>query len=108
MVNLGPDHLTLEGGGGGDFWATRIFFFEQSGGQDIFLFPISSLLHLCCMQFFSSDKRLQEIFFKITHPKPVKNKKKPVFLIYSSRFLDGFERLSAEATFRTPAHTAKM
>ena len=30
------------------------------------------------------------------------------FLIYSSRFLDGFERLSAEATFRTPAHTAKM
>ena len=40
--------------------------------------------------------------------KPVKNRKKPVFLIYSSRFLDGFERLSAEATFRTPAHTAKM
>ena len=37
--------------------------------------------------------------------KPVKNRKKPVFLIYSSRFLDGFERLSAEAT---PAHTAKM
>ena len=29
-------------------------------------------------------------------------------LIYSSRFLDGFERLSAEAIFLTPAHTAKM
>ena len=27
---------------------------------------------------------------------------------YSSRFLDGFERLSAEATFCTPAHTEKM
>ena len=40
--------------------------------------------------------------------KPVKNRKKPVFLIYSSRFLDRFERLSAEATFRTPANTAKM
>ena len=40
--------------------------------------------------------------------KPVKNRKKPVFLIYSSRFLDRFERLSAEATFRPPANTAKM
>ena len=41
------------------------FFFQQSGGQDISFpfFPISFLLHLCCMQFFSSDKRLQEIFF---------------------------------------------
>ena len=27
------------------------------------------------------------------------------FLIYSSRFLDGFERLSAEATFRTPCRS---
>ena len=40
--------------------------------------------------------------------KPVKNRKKPVFLNYSSRFLDGFEWLSAQATFCTPAHTAKM
>ena len=40
--------------------------------------------------------------------KPVKNRKKSRFLIYLSRFLDGFERLSAEATFCTPAHTAKM
>ena len=40
--------------------------------------------------------------------KPVKNRKETVFLIYSSRFLDGFERLTAEATFRTTAHTAKM
>ena len=28
--------------------------------------------------------------------------------MYSSRFLDRFERLFAEATFRTPAHKAKM
>ena len=42
------------------------------------------------------------------YSKPVKNRKKPVFLIYSSRFLDGFEWLSAEGTFRTPANTAKM
>ena len=34
--------------------------------------------------------------------------KNQFFKIYSSRFLDGFERLSAEATFRTPANTAKM
>ena len=34
--------------------------------------------------------------------------KNQFFKIYSSRFLDGFERLSAEATFRTTAHTAKM
>jgi len=39
--------------------------------------------------------------------KPVKQEKTR-FLIYSSRFLDGFERLLVEATFRTPAHTAKM
>ena len=30
------------------------------------------------------------------------------FLIYSSRLLNGFERLSTKATFRTTAHTAKM
>ena len=29
--------------------------------------------------------------------------KNPIFYIYSSRFLDRFERLSAEATFHTPA-----
>ena len=33
-------------------------------------FPISSLLHLCCMQFSSSDKRLQEIFFQNYPPPP--------------------------------------
>ena len=33
--------------------------------------------------------------------------KNQFFKIYSSRFLDGFEWLLAEATFRTPAHTAK-
>ena len=25
--HLGADHLTLDGGGGGDFWSSRIFFF---------------------------------------------------------------------------------
>ena len=47
------------------------FFFSESGGQDIFFpfFPISFLLHLCCMRFFSSDKRLQEIFVP-NHPPP--------------------------------------
>ena len=34
--------------------------------------------------------------------------KKTVFLIYLSSFLDRFEWLLAEATFRMPAHTAKM
>ena len=38
--------------------------------------------------------------------KPVKNRKKPVFLIYSFRFLDRFEWLSAEATFRKTAYTS--
>ena len=38
----------------------------------------------------------------------LKKKKKTVFSIYSSRFLDGSESLPAEATFRTTAHTAKM
>ena len=35
----------------------------------------------------------------------VKNRKNPVFQIYLSRFLDGFEWLLAEATFRTQAQT---
>ena len=39
--------------------------------------------------------------------KPVKQEKTR-FLIHSSRLLDGFERLLVEATFRTPAHTAKL
>ena len=39
------------------------FFFSNLVGRVFFslFFPISFLLHLCCMQFFSSDKRLQEI-----------------------------------------------
>ena len=40
--------------------------------------------------------------------KPVKNRKNLFFSIYSSIFLDGFERLTAEATLRTPAHTVQM
>ena len=42
-------------------WWAGYFFFP--------FFPISSLLHLCSMQFFSSDKRLQEFFFQ-NHPPP--------------------------------------
>ena len=33
-------------------------------------FPVSFLLHLCCMQFFSSDNRLQKIFFQNQPPPP--------------------------------------
>ena len=42
--------------------------------------------------------------------KPVENRHPhpPFFKIYSFRGLDGFERLSAEATFRTPPNTAKL
>ena len=42
--------------------------------------------------------------------KPVENRHPhpPFFIIYSFRGLDGFERLSAEATFRTPPNTAKL
>ena len=63
-LSLGADHLTLEGGGG-DFWSSRIFFSSNLVGRIFFFpfFPISFLLHLCCMQCFSSEKRLQEIFF---------------------------------------------
>ena len=45
------------------------FFSSNLVGRIIFFpfLPIGFLLHLCCMQFFSFDKRLQEIFFKITH-----------------------------------------
>ena len=52
---LGADHLTLEGEGGvGDFWSSRIFFSSKLVGRIFFpFFPISFLLHLCCMQFFA-------------------------------------------------------
>ena len=40
-----------------------------SAGYFFPFFPINFLLHLCCMQFFSSDKRLQEIIFQ-NHPPP--------------------------------------
>ena len=39
------------------------FFLACSSARIFFLF------HLCCMQFFSSDKGLQEIFFR-NHPHP--------------------------------------
>ena len=49
-------------------------------------------------------------FLRKTHTmlQTSQEQKKKHFLIHSSRFLDGFERLSAVATFRTPGHTAKM
>jgi len=44
--------------------ALRPFFFLFAEGQEFFL------SHLCCMQFWSSNKRLQEFFFQITNPPP--------------------------------------
>ena len=66
FIVLGADHLTLEGGGRW-FLVIKNFFFQQYGVQDIFFpfFPISSLLHLCCVHFFSFDNRLQEPFLLI-------------------------------------------
>ena len=56
--------------GVGDFWSSRIFFLAIWWVGYFFpFFPISFLLHLCCMQLFSRHKRLQEFFFKITHPR---------------------------------------
>ena len=50
--------------GVGDFWSSRIFFLAIWWVGYFFpFFPISFLLHLCCMQLFSPDKRLQEFFF---------------------------------------------
>ena len=67
--HLGADHLTLRGGGG---ISGHQEFFSSNLVDRLFFslyFPISFLLHLCCMQFFSSDKYLQEIFFQ-NHPPP--------------------------------------
>ena len=53
----------------------REFFFVAiwwAGYFFPFFFPISFLLHLCCMQLFSSDKRLQKIFFQ-NHPPRLKS-----------------------------------
>ena len=56
--------------GVGDFWSSRIFFLAIWWVGYFFpFFPISFLLHLCCMQLFSPDKRLQEFFFQ-NHPPP--------------------------------------
>ena len=53
----------------GDVWSSRIFLSSNLVGRIFFpFFPIGFLLHLCCMQFFSSDKRLQEIFFQNHSP----------------------------------------
>ena len=56
--------------GVGDFWSSRIFFLAIWWVGYFFpFFPISFLLHLRCMQLFSPDKRLHEIFFQ-NHPPP--------------------------------------
>ena len=49
----------------GDFWSSRTFFSSNLMGRIFFclFFSISFLLHLCCMQFFSSDKRLHSVNF---------------------------------------------
>ena len=50
---------------------SKIFFSSNLVGRIFFTAVQDYLLPLCCMQFFSSDKRLQEIFFfKITHSLP--------------------------------------
>ena len=47
------------------------FFSSNLVGSIFFpFFPISFLLHLCCMQFFSSDECLQEFFFQNHPPTP--------------------------------------
>ena len=61
-----------------------------------------------CREFRGNKNCDNSDLLRKTRPKPVKNRKKPSFLIYSSRFLNGFERLSAEANFRMPAYTVKM
>ena len=72
FVLLGADHFTLGGEGVGDFWSSIIFFPSNLVGRIFFFpfFPMSFLLHLCCMQFSSSDKRFQEFFSQNQPPPP--------------------------------------
>ena len=56
-------------GGGWVISGHQEFFYSNLVGRIFFpFFPISFPLHLCCMQFFSSDKPLQESFFRNHHP----------------------------------------
>ena len=68
-LHLGADHLTLEGGGVISGHQEYFFLGIWWAGYFSPFFPISFLLLLCRMQFFSSDKRLQEICFQ-NHPPP--------------------------------------
>ena len=65
------------------------FFFpsKQFDGQDIFslFFPIRFLLQLCCMQIFSSDKLLQEMFFQNHPPPPQELNGRPLMQIVFAR-----------------------
>ena len=93
---LGADHLTLEGGGGGVWWVIsgqKEFFFIAIlwAGYFFPFFPLSFLLHLCWMQFFSSDKCFQEFFFKITRPsfcRKLQNKLR----VFAARFTVAWDR----------------
>ena len=60
--------------------ALQHFFHACSSARIFFLFP------LCCMQFFSSNKCLQEIFFKITHPTPPQELNGRPLITCSSRY----------------------
>ena len=55
----------------GDLWSAR-FFFLATWRVGYFFTAVQEffLLHSCCMQFFSSDKRLREIFFQNHAPPP--------------------------------------
>ena len=55
----------------GDFWSSRIFFLAIWWAGYFFpFFPLKLSITFVLHAIFSSDKRLQEIFFKITPPPP--------------------------------------
>ena len=57
--NLGADHSTSEGGGGGGvIWSGREIFFQHLNSQWNFFFRVSA-----CKLFFSPSNILQEFFF---------------------------------------------
>ena len=70
---LGADHLTLGGGGWGEwFLVIKNFFFYQTGGQDIFslFFHKLSITFVLHAIFFFQQAISGIFFFKITHPTP--------------------------------------
>ena len=65
-------------GGGAVISGHQEFFFLSIwwAGYFFLLIPISFLLHLRCMQFFSSDKRLEKFLFKKSTPPPPRSRVK--------------------------------